>query len=179
MRRERERAWEKLRASACVVKMLRQLLIHCGHRGIDDNSIPSMWLAEVWWERRIHYKSEQSLLLRSVASILTKKKRKKTAPVSRIPFFAKKRRKAFLVFFFFFHFTRRAMSRTSYSPTIPIHEANAIPKWHNLRRETVFVFYVNFFLVMNLWEPFSLIRTRTEVLTRLINVIVICISFRR
>lgn len=39
------------RASACVVKMLRQLLVQCGHRGIDDNSIPSMWLAEVWWER--------------------------------------------------------------------------------------------------------------------------------
>jgi len=30
------------RASACVVKILRQLLVQCGHRGIDDNSIPSM-----------------------------------------------------------------------------------------------------------------------------------------
>lgn len=127
-REKKKRDWE--RVSACVVKSVASVVGTIWAPGIDNGSIPSMWLVKAWWERRIQLQvwTESLLLLRSAASILTKKKKKRKEkkkcqlfphPAS---YFSWKKRHAANVFFFSF-------SKAYYLLTISY---DTISKLHNL-----------------------------------------------
>lgn len=132
--REKKRDWE--RVSACVVKSVASVVGTTWAPGIDDGSIPSMWLAKVWWERRIQLQvwTESLLLLRSAASILTKKKRKEKKKCQLFPhpasyFSWKKDTQSQMNFFFSF-------SKAYYLLTI---SHDIIPKLHNLLNVILFL----------------------------------------
>lgn len=122
-----------------------------------------MWAPGYWWqfntinvigrsvvrERRIHYKSEQSLLLRSVASILThKKKEYQPLPHPASHFSRRETRSALLLFF---NFLQGATSRISCSLTIPTYEATRfqnyiirISIWHGFLLRSTIDFWISF-----------------------------------
>lgn len=126
-REKKKRDWE--RVSACVVKSVASVVGTIWAPGIDDGSIPSMWLVKAWWERRIQLQvwTESLLLLRSAASILTKKKKKekkrKNANCSHIlhPISREKKTRSKCIFFSF--------SKAYYLLTISY---DKISKLHNL-----------------------------------------------